>query len=105
MRKEIQECFRSGKIIYTKHAKDEMESDEFGEIRDEDVDQAVRNGKIIEMYPDDEPYPSCLIYGHTSQGRPLHIVCAFAVESDMAIIVTTYHPDPDRWIAYERRKQ
>jgi hypothetical protein len=62
------------------------------------------DGKIIESYPDDEPYPSCLIYGRTSQERPLHIVCACAYESDLTVVVTAYHPDPDRWIDYERRK-
>ena len=65
MLKQIQERFRSGRIMYTKHAKDEMEGDESGEIRDQDIDEAVVNGKIIEAYPDDEPYPSCLVYGNT----------------------------------------
>ena len=104
MLKQIQERFRSGRIMYTKHAKDEMEGDESGEIRDQDIDEAVVNGKIIEAYPDDEPYPSCLVYGNTLQGRPLHVVCACADEADLVIIVTAYQPDPDRWVEYERRK-
>ena len=34
--------------------------------------------KIIEEYSDDEPYPSCLIYGTTGQRRPLHVsMCLF----------------------------
>jgi len=34
MLKEIQNCFKSEKVLYTKHAKDEMEEEEFGVIRD-----------------------------------------------------------------------
>jgi hypothetical protein len=45
-----------------------MEADEFGEIRDEEIYEAIMDGKVLESYPDDEPYPSCLIYGCTSQG-------------------------------------
>ena len=55
-----------------------MEAEEFGEIRDEEVSEAVSEGKIIETYPMDEPYPSCLIYGRTSDNRPLHVVCAYS---------------------------
>jgi hypothetical protein len=72
---DIQKWFKSEKVLYTKHAKDEMEGDEFGEIRDQEIEEAVMNGKVIEAYPDDEPYPSCLVYGRTSEGRPLHVVC------------------------------
>lgn len=51
-----------------------MEAEESGEIEDEEVFEAVSAGKIVENYPEDEPYPSCLIYGKTSKKRPLHVV-------------------------------
>jgi len=38
---KIQNCFRSEQIYYTGHARDEMEAEEFGEIRDEEVFEAV----------------------------------------------------------------
>ena len=100
----IQACFKAAQVLYTKHAKDEMESEEFGEIRVTEVTEAALNGKIIESYPDDTPYPSCLIFGSSSKRRPIHIVCAYSAESDMVIVVTVYHPDPTRWIDFERRK-
>jgi len=53
-------CFGAGKIYYSRHARDEMENDEFGEILDQEVYEAVLSGKVIEDYPDDFPYPSCL---------------------------------------------
>jgi len=38
---EIQDCFRAERIYYSRHAKDEMEADEFGEIKDQEVFDAV----------------------------------------------------------------
>jgi hypothetical protein len=104
MLEAIQACFRSDRILFTKHAKDEMENEESGEIRENEVSAAVLTGKMIETYPEDEPYPSCLIYGRTSANRPLHIVCAYAKEHETAIIITTYEPDADRWIDFKRRR-
>ncbi len=46
-----------------------MEYEELGGIREREVFEAVGSGKVIESYPEDEPYPSCLIYGKTSEGR------------------------------------
>ena len=63
MIKQIQECFGLGKVLFTKHAKDEMEDEEFGEIKEREVFEAVLSGKIIETYSKDEPYPSYLIMG------------------------------------------
>ena len=80
-----------------------MEAEEFGEIKDEEVFDAVLRGKIIENYSEDEPYPSCLIYGKTSENRPLHVLCAYANDDNMVIIITAYQPHPDRWVDFERR--
>ncbi len=82
-----------------------MENEEFGEITVRKVFEAVERGRVIETYPEDEPYPSCLIYGRTSGDRPLHILCAYAKKEETVIIITVYQPDPDRWIDFERRKK
>lgn len=81
-----------------------MEMEESGEIAVQEVFEAVSNAKIIENYPEDEPYPSCLIYGRTTRDRPLHLVCAYSVDDDMTIVITAYQPDPEHWIDFERRK-
>jgi len=91
------------RFLYSKHARHEMELEELGEIREEEVFEAVLEGKIIEEYPDDEPYPSCLIYGKTSRSRPLHVVCAYSDEDDMVIMITVYEPHASRWVNFERR--
>jgi len=105
MLEKIQDCFRAERLYYSKHARDEMETDEFGEIKDTEVFAAVSSGEIIESYPEDEPYPSCLIYGRTSDNRPLHVVCAYSHEDSLGIIITAYQPHPDRWIDFSRRKK
>ena len=81
-----------------------MEMEESGEIRESEISEAVLSGKMIEEYPDDQPFPSCLIYGRTSGNRPLHIVCAYSKEDETAIIITAYEPDADRWMDFERRR-
>ena len=104
MLKEIRACFENEKVLYTKHARNEMEIEEFGEVVEKEVYEAVSNAKIIENYPEDEPYPSCLIYGRTTRNRPLHVVCAYSEDEDMTIIITAYQPDPEYWINFERRR-
>jgi hypothetical protein len=101
----IRECFRRGRLYYSGHARVEMELEEFGEIKEDEVTEAVMSGNIIENYANDEPYPSCLIYGRTSLNRPLHTVCAFSAEEDLAIVITAYEPDPTKWIDFSRRRK
>jgi hypothetical protein len=105
MLKKIQNSFNLDKVLYSKHARDEMEAEELGIIKENEVCEAILAGKVIENYPEDEPYPSCLIYGRTDANRPVHIVAAFSEDDEMTIIITVYHPDPDRWIDFERRKK
>ena len=38
---------------------------------------SVFQGEIIEEYHQDMPYPSCLIYGATFRGDPVHSVWAY----------------------------
>ncbi len=59
--------------------------------------QALSDGEIIERYPDDEPYPSCLVIGWLETGDPLHIVCSRGKTVPELRIVTVYEPDDERW--------
>ena len=83
-----------------------MESESFGRIRIDEVLEALTGGEIIEEYPDDQPYPSCLILGRTRAARLLHIVCAPVLTEQRLIVITIYQPDPARWEAdFKRRKR
>ncbi|MBM3135087.1 MAG: DUF4258 domain-containing protein [Chloroflexi bacterium] len=100
---ELQRCFRENRVLYTQHARREMRDDPCGRILEQEVSEAVLTGEIIEDYPDDTPYPSCLVFGRTRPGRPIHVVCAHVPEEDRAVIITVYEPDSDRWIELRRR--
>ena len=61
------------------------------------------NGKVIEEYPNDSPYPSCLISGRVNN-RPLHVVIAENEIDNELIVITVYEPDPVKWDDnFERR--
>jgi hypothetical protein len=73
-------------------------------ISDSDIRELLGPGTIIEEYPDDVPYPSCLVSGRIS-GRPLHVVMAYNNVEREAIVITAYEPDPDVWSDnYTRRR-
>lgn len=101
MIEKIRHCLRADRFLFSKHARDEMEAEEYGEIKEHEVYQALLDGKIIEEYPEDEPYPSYLVYGRTTARRPLHILCAYSGDDDLVVIVTVYQPDPKKWIDFE----
>lgn len=60
-----------------------------------DVINCIINGEIIEQYPTDYPYPSCLILGISVSGISLHVV----VGSNQTLlwVVTAYYPDNNKW--------
>jgi len=100
----LQECFDADRVYYTRHARCEMEADEFGRILDAEVHQAILAGEVIQEYAGDTPYPSVLLLGVTRQDRPLHVVCAYDVEERRAYVITVYQPDPARWIDFRTRR-
>lgn len=65
-------------------------------ISPDEVLETLRNGRIIEDYPSDYPFPSCLVVGCTIHDRILHVVCSIVNDSYLSII-TAYQPDPDKW--------
>jgi hypothetical protein len=85
---KIRECFESDSVVYSRHAKLEMEKEEFGRIFEKEVYEAICSGEVIEEYSDDKPYPSVLIYGRTAENRPLHTVCAYDKVENLVIVVT-----------------
>ncbi len=65
------------------------------EIRYEEIIESLKFGEVIEEYPKDSPYPSQLILGWSGE-RPIHVVVANS-ETNTAIIITVYEPDPNQW--------
>ena len=74
-------------------------------IKRADVITCIESGEIIEQYPDDTPFPSCLILGNSLSGKPLHVVCGLNTGVSCCII-TAYHPALDKWeVDYKTRKR
>jgi len=61
-------------------------------IRLNDIKNAINNGNIIEQYPDDYPFPSCLI-----NAENIHVVCS--VGGKKLYIITAYRPSSEQWEA------
>ena len=68
-----------------------------------EVREAIATGEIIEDYTADKYGPSCLIYGRTAAGRPLHVQCSYP-SRPIVKVITLYEPDPDLWIDFRTRK-
>ena len=64
-------------------------------ISQDSVVQAVLSGEIIEQYPGDYPYPSCLPLGCTATGDVPHVVCGQGPGE--AWMITAYRPGPVEW--------
>lgn len=88
------------KIVYRTHALVRMFQ---RKISVEDVRSMLVNGETIEDYPDDIPYPSCLILGWSGK-RPLHVVAAYNESENETVIITVYEPDPVLWSEDFRRR-
>jgi len=69
------------------------------------LEQALLTGEIVERYPDDQPYPSCLVLGWLTSGDPLHVVCSRGNIEPALRIVTLYEPEDALWESdYKTRK-
>ncbi len=98
----IIDAIQAKRIRITDHADEAAESDQ---LAFDEVYISVIHGEIIENYPDDRPYPSCLIYGQNFTGDPVHSVWAFNVENQWAVLITVYRPDHERWNNFRERRE
>ena len=65
------------------------------DISIDDVMNAIDNGEIIEQYPNDFPFPSCLILGISINDKYIHVVVS--MNDDKIYLITAYIPNTDRW--------
>ena len=88
----IKEYVSNRKIDWTKHCLNRLNQ---RNISISDVKMVINNGKIIEYYYEDYPYPNCLILGFNAKNENLHIVCG--ISNDKVHIITAYYPDINKW--------
>lgn len=55
-----------------------------------EVVYAIMNGEVIEVYPTDRPYVSCLILN--VEVEPVHVVAAADPAAQICHIITAYRP-------------
>ncbi len=101
MIEQIREKVVQGQFEFTRHAVDQSI---LRHISVQELLESIIAGEIIEDYPDDKYGPSCLIFGLTLSGRPLHIQCSYPTRP-LVKIVTLYEPDPNQWIDFKVRRK
>ena len=90
--KRLQWYYDNDKVFITAHAAERFRQ---RGIKIKDIRNAVKTGEIIEQYPEDYPYPSCLLMGLSVKAQPLHVV--MSDEGNASRIITAYFPDVDKW--------
>ena len=62
-------------------------------------------GNVIEDYPEDRPFPSCLMV-RLIEGKPIHVVVSLDEKENSAYIITVYEPSLDKFDPdYKTRKK
>ena len=97
----LREAIRNGRFRVSRHSANAARDDG---LAISEIFASVLSGEIIEEYSDSRPYPSCLIYGRDSKGDPAHSVWGYDAAAPLAILITTYRPDPARWIEWRIRR-
>ncbi len=93
-------AIQNGRIKITDHADEEAVDDC---LTSEEIYYSVMYGEVIEDYPTDKPYPSCLIFGNNFSAQPIHSVWAYNPENLWAVLITVYRPNPERWTDWKMR--
>ncbi len=97
---EIRRRVALGDVEFSQHAVDQAI---IRHISVQELREAIAGGEVIEVYPDDKYGPSCLIFGMTRVGRPIHAQCSDP-SRPIVKIVTVYEPDPAIWIEFKVRR-
>ena len=98
---DIVEAIHRNQYRITDHADEEAAADR---LSIDKVCESTTKGEIIEDYLTDRPHPSCLAFGLTDAGEPVHSVWAYNALIRWAVLITVYRPDPTRWIDWKVRR-
>ena len=100
MIEKLRQRFSSNRFEFSQHA---VDASMIRGISVEEIRQAVADCEVIEDYPQDKYGPSCLLYGRSVAGRPIHIHCSHP-SRDPIKIITVYEADPASWIDFRVRR-
>lgn len=99
MLREIRQKIICAEYNITRHA--QRRCDTRG-ISLDDIKHVISTGEIIENYPADKPYPSCLILGYVRRHQPLYVLCALG---EIVHIITVHWLDSDKWLDPKTRRE
>lgn len=99
MLEQIRKKFNAGEYQLTRHSQRRCDS---RGISLEEIKEVINKGEIIEIYPKDSPYPSCLILGYVRKNEPLYILCALG---NIVHIITVHWLDPTKWLDPKTRRE
>lgn len=100
---EIRDILHHGTLTIGTHAALRMLERGITEF---EVRSTILHGRIIEEYPNQNPFPRCLIFRAKINNRPLHVVVGVNREGMDLFLVTTYVPTLDKWESdFETRRQ
>jgi hypothetical protein len=89
----IQDCVSKRRIFWTYHVNMRLKK---RAISREEILEAVGNYEIIENYPDERYFPSCLVFAKNGE-KVFHVVFALDYGDQNVRVVTAYRPDSERW--------
>lgn len=87
----LRACVAAEKYEWKRHAAERIVK---RGISVEEVLETIARGLCIRNYPEDQPWPSALLFA-TVNGRPLHVVAALRDDGEMSAIITAYEPSND----------
>ena len=89
---KLKEFCEQSAIKWSVHCLERMQE---RDISRNDVKNCIMSGEVIEDYPTDYPYPSCLIYGSTMDDKVLHVVAG--TDDVNLYIITAYFPNSEKF--------
>lgn len=102
--KRVLDLIKKGEVKISNHGYDELAEDG---LLVKEVITTVKNGKVVEDYPEYPKGPCVLVLQRDREGNPMHVVWGIPKNvSSPAVLVTAYKPDPLIWTDdfMERRK-
>ena len=96
--KRLYQQAEDDRIRITLHGHQKMVEED---ISYEVLREALLQCQVIENYPEHQRGPCCLVYGHISDERFLHVVCTTTLE--VIVVITVYEPKEPKWVTPFRR--